>query len=219
MVTDSSKWSCSTLCASKNVVYCFLSSTEVSSFCLFLLICSCVCRFDTTLSNNWYALSNGLSVLVSGVLGITICVKALHLVRNLTYSIFIFSILSCFVQFLVDASLVSPSRSWSNSPSSSFCVLTAEVNPSWWRWIAVLRREIPMAWGTTIDSLTPEINPFQYAIEIKYLTLKDQTSYLILDGWSRSPLSFPTPACIDELLPQQSVNKISMLYILVLDLF
>ena len=46
----------------------------------------------------------------------------------------------------------------------------------------VLRREIPMAWGTTIDNLTLEINPFQYAIEIKYLTLKDQTSYLIPDG-------------------------------------
>ena len=46
----------------------------------------------------------------------------------------------------------------------------------------VLRREIPMAWGTTTDSLTPEINPFQYAIEIKCLTLKDQTSYLIPDG-------------------------------------
>ena len=37
----------------------------------------------------------------------------------------------------------------------------------------LLRREIPMAWGTKTDSLTPEINPFQYAIEIKYLTLKD----------------------------------------------
>ena len=34
----------------------------------------------------------------------------------------------------------------------------------------LLRREIPMAWGTTTDSLTPEINPFQYAIEIKSLT-------------------------------------------------
>ena len=45
----------------------------------------------------------------------------------------------------------------------------------------LLQREIPMAWGTTIDSLTPEINPFQYAIEIKRLTLKDQTSYLIPD--------------------------------------
>ena len=40
-------------------------------------------------------------------------------------------------------------------------------------------------------ALTPEINISQYAIEIKCLTLKDQTSYLILDGWSRSPLSFP----------------------------
>ena len=46
----------------------------------------------------------------------------------------------------------------------------------------LLRREISMAWGTTTDSLTPEINIFQYAIEIKCLTLKDQTSYLIPDG-------------------------------------
>ena len=38
----------------------------------------------------------------------------------------------------------------------------------------LLLREIHMAWGTTTDSLTPEINPFQYAREIKYLTLKDQ---------------------------------------------
>ena len=55
----------------------------------------------------------------------------------------------------------------------------------------LLRREIPMAWGTATDSLTPEINPFEYAIENKCLTLKVQTSYLIPDGWSRSPLSFP----------------------------
>ena len=46
----------------------------------------------------------------------------------------------------------------------------------------LLQREIPMARGTTTDSLTPEINPFQYAIEIKCLTLKDQTSYFIPDG-------------------------------------
>ena len=66
----------------------------------------------------------------------------------------------------------------------------------------LLRREIPMAWGTTTNNLmTPEINPFQYAIEIKYLTLKDQTSYLILDGWNRSPLSFPILAWIDQSLP------------------
>ena len=61
----------------------------------------------------------------------------------------------------------------------------------------LLRREIPMAWGTTIDSLNPKINPSQYPREIKYLTLKDQTSYLILDSWSRSPLKFPTSAWID----------------------
>ena len=46
----------------------------------------------------------------------------------------------------------------------------------------MLWREIPMAWGTTTDILIPEINPFQYAIESKCLTLKDQTSYLIPDG-------------------------------------
>ena len=87
-------------------------------------------------------------------------------------------------------------------------------------WVLVLlRREIPMAWGTTTDSLTPEINPFQYAIEIKNLTLKDQTSYLIRDGWSRSPLKFPTSAWIDESLPQQQVNNTSILYIMMLDLF
>ena len=46
----------------------------------------------------------------------------------------------------------------------------------------MLRREIPMAWGTTTDNLTPKINPFQYAIEIKCLTLKDLDSYLIPDS-------------------------------------
>ena len=83
----------------------------------------------------------------------------------------------------------------------------------------LLRREIPIAWGTTTDSLTTEINPLQYGIKIKYLTLKDQTSYLISDGWSRSSLSFPTSAWIDKLPPQQQVNNTSILYIMVLDLF
>ena len=46
----------------------------------------------------------------------------------------------------------------------------------------LLWREIPMAWGTTIDNLTPKINPFLYARETKYLTLKDLNSYLIPDG-------------------------------------
>ena len=40
----------------------------------------------------------------------------------------------------------------------------------------LLQREIPMAWGTTTDSLTPETNPFLYARETKYLTLKDLDS-------------------------------------------
>ena len=46
---------------------------------------------------------------------------------------------------------------------------------------SLLWREIPMAWGTTIDTLTPKINPFLYATETKYLTLKDLDSYLIPD--------------------------------------
>ena len=62
-------------------------------------------------------------------------------------------------------------------------------------------------------ALTPEINPFQYAIEINCLTLKDQTSYLISDSWSRSPLIFPNSSWIDRLLPQQQVNNTSILYI------
>ena len=46
----------------------------------------------------------------------------------------------------------------------------------------LLRREIPMAWGTTTEILALEINPSLYARETKHLTLKDLDSYLILDG-------------------------------------
>ena len=46
----------------------------------------------------------------------------------------------------------------------------------------LLRRKIPMAWGTTIDRVTVEINPFLYARETKHITLKDLETYLILDG-------------------------------------
>ena len=46
----------------------------------------------------------------------------------------------------------------------------------------LLRRKLPMGWGTTIDRVTTEINPFQYTREIKSLTLKDQNLYLIPDG-------------------------------------
>ena len=46
----------------------------------------------------------------------------------------------------------------------------------------MLQREIPMAWGTTTNKLTPEINPSLYAIEAKHLTLKDLGSYLIPNG-------------------------------------
>ena len=45
-----------------------------------------------------------------------------------------------------------------------------------------LWRKLPMAWGTTTDRVTAEINPFLYAGETKHLTLKDLDSYLILDG-------------------------------------
>ena len=58
----------------------------------------------------------------------------------------------------------------------------------------LLWREIPMAWGTTTDNLTPEINHFLYARETKQLALKDLDSYLIPDGWCKSSLSFPTLA-------------------------
>ena len=46
----------------------------------------------------------------------------------------------------------------------------------------LLWREVPMDYGATIDSLTPKINPFLYARETKYLTLKDLYSYVIMDG-------------------------------------
>ena len=39
-----------------------------------------------------------------------------------------------------------------------------------------------MAWGTTTDIVTAEINPFPYAKETKNLTLKDLKTYLISDG-------------------------------------
>ena len=47
--------------------------------------------------------------------------------------------------------------------------------------LQVLQRKIPMAWGTTTDRVTVEINPFPYARETKYLTLKDLETYLIPD--------------------------------------
>ena len=77
----------------------------------------------------------------------------------------------------------------------------------------LLRRKLPMAWGTTIDRVTTEINPFQICKRNKHLTLNDLTTYLILDGWCRSPLSFSTLACISNLLSQHSTNKTSMCYI------
>ena len=82
------------------------------------------------LSNSWYAFSNGLLMSVSSGPGMTVCVKVLHLVRNSTCSVFIFSIRSCLVWFLTDASLVSDPRSQYNSPSLSFGVSTMEVDPS-----------------------------------------------------------------------------------------
>ena len=82
----------------------------------------------------------------------------------------------------------------------------------------LLRRKNPMAWGTTTNRVTAEINPFLYARETKHLTLKDLDFYLISDSWCRSPLNICTPTCIGNLLPQDSTNKTHMLYIIVLDL-
>ena len=69
-----------------------------------------------------------------------------------------------------------------------------------------------MAWGTTIDRVTIEINPFPYAREKKHLTLKDLETYLIPDGRCRSPLILSTLACFSNFLSQHSANKTSMLY-------
>ena len=69
-----------------------------------------------------------------------------------------------------------------------------------------------MAWGTATDRVTTEINYFQYSRETKHLTLKDLETYLIPDGWCRSPLSFSNLACISNFISQQSTNKSSMLY-------
>ena len=51
----------------------------------------------------------------------------------------------------------------------------------WFCHKSVLRRKLPMDWGTTIDRVTIEINPFPYARETKHLTLKDLETYLIPD--------------------------------------
>ena len=46
----------------------------------------------------------------------------------------------------------------------------------------LLRRKLPMAWGTIIDKVIAEINCFLYARETKHLILKDLETYLIPDG-------------------------------------
>ena len=46
----------------------------------------------------------------------------------------------------------------------------------------LLQRNITMDWGTIIDRVTAEINPFPYARETKNITLKDLKTYLIPDG-------------------------------------
>ena len=76
----------------------------------------------------------------------------------------------------------------------------------------LLQRKLPMAWGTTIDRVTTEINPFQICKRNKHLTLNDLTTYLILDGWCRSLLSFSNPTCVNNFLSQQLANKTSILY-------
>ena len=44
---------------------------------------------------------------------------------------------------------------------------------------SIIEKNSSMAWGTTIDRVTAEINPFPYTREIKHLTLKDLETYLI----------------------------------------
>ena len=76
----------------------------------------------------------------------------------------------------------------------------------------LLWRKIPVAWGTTTDRVTTEINPFLYARETKHLTPKDHNTYLIPDGSCRSPFSFSTLTYISNFLSQHSAKKTSMLY-------
>ena len=62
-----------------------------------------------------------------------------------------------------------------------WCIpLTYARSPVWSP--ILLWRKLPMAWGTTTNRVTIEINPFPYAKETKYLTLKDLETYLI-SGW------------------------------------
>ena len=46
----------------------------------------------------------------------------------------------------------------------------------------LLWRKLPMAWGTTTNRVTIEINPFPICKRNKHLTLKDLETYLISDG-------------------------------------
>ena len=64
-------------------------------------------------------------------------------------------------------------------------VNTSESGKAQWGSTSTVRnkvRKIPMAWGTTTDRVTIEINLFPYAREIKHITLKDLETYLIPDG-------------------------------------
>ena len=82
----------------------------------------------------------------------------------------------------------------------------------------LLRRETLYVLGcTTTDWMTPEINHFQYARAIKAYNTKGYESYLIPDGWCRSPLCFSNHACIPNSL-STTTNKTHMLYIQVLGL-
>ena len=137
VIANSSRCSWSTLCASKKYVYYCLNNTDVYYFLSSLLFSSCAWRIDPTPLNKWCALSSDFFLSVSASLIMTVCIKVLHLVRNSTSSVFSFSICFCIVWFLVDVSLVSATKSWSNSPSLSFGVLTIEVDPNCWRWITV----------------------------------------------------------------------------------
>ena len=78
--------------------------------------------------------------------------------------------------------------------------------------------KLPMDCGVPQQTtLTLEINLSQYARENKHLTLRDTESYLVPDGWSRTPLSFPIHTCINNSL-STTKRKTSMLYNNVLDL-
>ena len=121
------------------------------------------------------------------------------------------------IQKLLEAGFIYPI---SDSEWLSPLVIVPKKNGKWRFCVDYCYREKFLWLGVPQQiALNPELNLSQYAIEIKCLTLKDQTSYLILDGWSRSPLSFPIFSLNWYNTPSTTSKQYKHIYIMVLDLF